>query len=290
MNKRTILYGYEIIGGKTVVLETEAAVIRDIYADYLSGNSLKTVAAKLTERGITYYLDKSVWTKNLIARIIVNPKYAGADGYPAIISQTDFELANKRKSEMGGIQTALPEITALIKSKMVCAECGRRMGRRNKWRSREKWMCPNGCRMDAYWGDTEVFSSLTSILNDVRSRPQLLRTEHSEPDHSPSIEVIRQTREIERMREQPKADFGVLSKMILQCAAMQYVCCPLNRDRAMTELLAERYRNLPSIITPDPTLIRETVEKIAVHRDGNMTVTFINHAEVTNRETEGATV
>lgn len=290
MNKRTILYGYEIVGGKTVVLETEAAVIRDIYADYLSGNSLKTVAAKLTEQGITYYLDKSVWTKNLIARIIVNPKYAGADGYPAIISQTDFELANKRKSEMGGTQTALPEITARIKSKMVCAECGRSMGRRNKWRSREKWMCPNGCRMDAYWGDTEVFSSLTSILNDVRTDPDLLRTEHSEMEYSPSVEVIRQKREIERMREQPKVDFGVLSKMILRCAAMQYECCPLDRGRTMTEALAERYRNLPSITMPDPTLIRETVEKIAVHRDGKMTVTFINHAEVMNRETEDETV
>ena len=50
--------------------------------------------------------NKSVWTKNLISRIIANPKFAGADGYPAIILQTDFELANKRKSDMGEIGRA----------------------------------------------------------------------------------------------------------------------------------------------------------------------------------------
>ena len=81
------------------------------------------------------YLDKSVWTKNLISRIIANPKYEGADGYPAIISQADFELANKRKSDMGGTQTELPEITVLIKSKLFCSCCGQNMGRRNKWLS-----------------------------------------------------------------------------------------------------------------------------------------------------------
>ena len=148
MSLRTILYGYEVKNGKYLVLESEATVVRDIFADYIGGKSLKAIAAELTAQGIIYYLDKTVWTKNLISRIIANPKYAGADGYPSIISLTDFELANKRKSDMGGTQTELPEITTLIKSKLVCSCCGQNMGRRNKWRSREKWLCPSGCKVD----------------------------------------------------------------------------------------------------------------------------------------------
>ena len=27
------------------------------------------------------------------------------------------------------------------------------MGRRSKWRSREKWLCPNGCKQDIYIAD-----------------------------------------------------------------------------------------------------------------------------------------
>ena len=36
-------------------------------------------------------------------------------------------------------------------------------------------------------------------------------------------------------------------------------------------------------------LIRETVQKIAVNTNGTLKVTFINHAEVTNKETEEIT-
>jgi hypothetical protein len=57
----------------------------------------------------------------------------------------------------------------------------------------------------------------------------------------------------------------------------------------MTEALMDKYRNLPIITELDITLIRETVQKIAVNRDGTLTVTFINHAEVTNIETEDKT-
>jgi hypothetical protein len=103
------------------------------------------------------------------------------------------------------------------------------------------------------------------------------------------MEVIRQNKEIERVKEQTGVEFGVLSKMILKCVEQKYECCPLDRSRAMTEALMDKYRNLPIITDLDITLIRETVQKIAVNRDGTLTVTFINHAEVTNIETEEKT-
>ena len=103
------------------------------------------------------------------------------------------------------------------------------------------------------------------------------------------MEVIRQNKEIERVKEQTGVEFGVLSKMILKCVEHKYECCPLDRSRAMTEALMEKYRNLPIFTELDTVLIRETVQKIAVNRDGTLTVTFINHAEVTNIETEEKT-
>ena len=289
MSLRTILYGYEVKNGKPVIFETEAKVVRDIFADYIGGKSLKAIAAELTERGIIYYLDKSVWTKNLISRIIANPKCAGVDGYPAIISKTDFELANKRKSDMCGTQTELPEITTLIKSKLVCSCCGQNMGRRNKWATREKWICTSGCKVDKYLDDREIFSALFHTLNRVRSNPELLRLNTTPVEYSPSMEVIRQNKEIERVKEQTGVAFGVLSQMVLKCVEHKYECCPLDRSRAMTEALMDKYRNLPIITELDTMLIRETVQKIAVNRDGTLIVTFINHAEVTNIETEEKT-
>ena len=163
------------------------------------------------------------------------------------------------------------------------------MGRRNKWRSREKWLCSSGCKVDIYLGDREIFTALLIILNRVRNNPELLRLNTASIEYSPSMEVIRQNKEIERVKEQTGVEFGVLSKMILKCVERKYECCPLDRSRAMTEALMDKYRNLPIITELDITLIRETVQKIAVNRDGTLTVTFINHAEVTNIETEDKT-
>ena len=48
MSLRTILYGYEVKNGKYLVLEIEAKVVRDIFADYIGGKSLNAIAAELT--------------------------------------------------------------------------------------------------------------------------------------------------------------------------------------------------------------------------------------------------
>jgi hypothetical protein len=138
-------------------------------------------------------------------------------------------------------------------------------------------------------GDREIFSALINTLNRVRNTPELLKLKTTPIEYSPSMEVIRQNKEIERVKEQTGVEFGVLSKMILKCVEHKYECCPLDRSRAMTEALIDKYRNLPIITEFDVTLIRETVQKIAVNRDGTLTVTFINHAEVTNIETEEQT-
>ena len=55
----------------------------------------------------------------------------------------------------------------------------------------------------------------------------------------------------------------------------------------MTDALMDKYRRLPPIYELDEVLIRETVEKISVNSNGTLTVTFINHAEVTNNEHGG---
>ena len=104
MSIRTLLFGYEMKDGKLYALDEEAQIVRKIYMDYMSGRSLKSIATELTSMGVTYYLEKTVWSKNIISRILADPRYAGADGYPVIISQDDFEHASGRKSAMGGAQ------------------------------------------------------------------------------------------------------------------------------------------------------------------------------------------
>ena len=289
MSIRTLLFGYEMKDGKLYALDEEAQIVRKIYMDYMSGRSLKSIAEELTSIGVTYYLDKTIWSKNIISRILADPRYAGADSYPAIISQADFERASGRKSAMGGAQAEIPEMTAEVKSKMVCASCGRNMGRRNKWRSREKWLCPSGCAVDIYLSDDHIINAIQNIMNRVQNCPDLLRYHVSSAEYMPSIDVIRQSKEIDRLKEQRGIDFGVLSGMVLKCVESKYECCPLDRSKAMTDALVDKYRKLAPTNEIDITLIRETVETISVNRNGTLTIRFMNHAEVTNTDNEEVT-
>ena len=283
MKLRTILYGYEMKNGQMAVVDSEAAVVRSIFALYIEGKSLKEIAQGLTEQGVTYYLEKNEWNKNMVSRILDNPNYVGEGKYPSIISKADFELATKRKSKMGGTQTELPAITTLIKSKTVCAQCGRKMGRINKWRSREKWVCPNSCKVDMYYGDKELLGGTLAVLNQAIQSPGMLATVSSSREYEPTLEITRQEKEIERMMEQTGIEFGVISKMALQCVAHKYECCPFDKSLALTEALMERFGSMMMLHELNDDLIRTAVQKISINRDGSLTVEFINGSEITSQ-------
>ena len=283
MKLRTILYGYEIRNGQMAVAESEAATVRDIFSSYIEGKSLKKIAKDLTERGITYYLEKNEWNKNMISRILDNPNYVGEGDYPSIISKTDFDLAAKRKSKMGGTQAELSSTILLIKSKTVCAQCGRKMGRISKWRSREKWVCPSSCKIDAYYGDKELLNGTLAILNQAAQSPKMLAIVSEATSYEPTLEITRQEKEIERMMEQSGVEFGVISKLVLQSTAHKYECCPFDKSLALTESLMDKYGSLPTLNGLDNDLVRTTVQKISINRDGTVTVQFINDAEITSQ-------
>lgn len=95
LKNRNIPFGYCITNGEYYVNEQEAEAIRQIFARYIGGDSLKTIAAQMT---VPYNTCKTVWNKNMVSRVLENRRYLGENGYPAIISQEDFDTANQIKA------------------------------------------------------------------------------------------------------------------------------------------------------------------------------------------------
>ena len=95
LKNRNIPFGYCIRGGEYAVNEQEAEAIRQIFAQYIGGDSLKTIAVQMT---VPYNACKPVWNKNMVSRVLENHRYLGENGYPAIISQEDFDTANQIKA------------------------------------------------------------------------------------------------------------------------------------------------------------------------------------------------
>lgn len=70
-------YGYDIIGGKAVINEEQAANLREICKNYLSGMSFKNAAAAVG-------LDMSHCG---VKRMMLNARYLGDEFYPAILTE-----------------------------------------------------------------------------------------------------------------------------------------------------------------------------------------------------------
>ncbi len=96
LKNRNIPFGYCIVNGKYALNAPEADAVRKIFADYIGGKSLKTIAAEMQ---IPYNMGKVVWNKNMVYRVLENKKYIGENEYPQIIAADDFDQAARIKAE-----------------------------------------------------------------------------------------------------------------------------------------------------------------------------------------------
>ena len=96
LKNRSIPFGYCIVNGKYALNTAESKTVQKIFADYISGKSLKNIAAEMQ---IPYNIGKAQWNKNMVCRVLENRKYIGENGYPQIITARDFEQAAHIKEE-----------------------------------------------------------------------------------------------------------------------------------------------------------------------------------------------
>ena len=118
MGNRKLPFGYQMRMGEIVRNEPEAKAVQDIFLQYTFGASLKEIAEQMSKTGPAYDEGKS-WNKNMIARILENPKYTGADSYPKLVDIKLFESAAEKRQT----KQRLPERTPAQKAlKRVCSK------------------------------------------------------------------------------------------------------------------------------------------------------------------------
>ena len=118
MGNRKLPFGYQMRMGEIIRNEPEAKAVQDIFLQYTFGASLKEIAEQMSKTGPAYDEGKS-WNKNMIARILENTKYTGADGYPKLVDIKLFEAAAEKRQT----KQRLPERTPAQKAlKRVCSK------------------------------------------------------------------------------------------------------------------------------------------------------------------------
>lgn len=105
LKNRSIPFGYCMVNGKYALNTPEVEAVREIFADYIGGKSLKTIAAEMQ---IPYNMGKAVWNKNMVCRVLENRKYIGENDYPQIITSEDFNMAARIKAERNTYRKPAP--------------------------------------------------------------------------------------------------------------------------------------------------------------------------------------
>lgn len=100
VGNRKILYGYKMVKGEIVPNKSEQNIVQSIFTQYASGVSYGKIATKLTQQGSIYHENKSIWNKNMVARILQNVRYLGDDDYPPVLEENLFQsVVNARKNK-----------------------------------------------------------------------------------------------------------------------------------------------------------------------------------------------
>lgn len=102
MMQRHMPLGYGIKNGKAVIVPETAAIVRQVFQDYISGISTYRIAKELTKKGVPNASHKPSWNHGSIGKILENEKYKG----DAILQKgytVDF-LTKKRVMNQGEIQ------------------------------------------------------------------------------------------------------------------------------------------------------------------------------------------
>ena len=283
MANRMISYGYGVKDGVLVVIDHESQIVNRIFQEYIDGKMLGEIATELTQEHVEYFLGNCSWNKSRIDRIIDNEKYIGADGYPQIVNDDVFMYAKKLKDGKGAKKKHFDEpIEYLRNNKVTCSQCGGHIRRISTWRSREKWLCRDGCKNDIYLSDDVIFSGIKAIVYKIVSNPDcIIPINEDKPN---SIEVRRTMSEINRLFNEKNPTFSAGKKLIFHLAETRFELYDEKTPDVYTDMIVEDCNRVKTMDRVDKQFMEKYCEQISVDKRGYVSIHFVNGAEVSSKE------
>lgn len=288
MRNRLLPLGYKIENGEIAIHEQEAEIVKGIFADYCSGNSLKTLVNILNDRNAVFKENGAEWNKGRIYHILMDRRYIGEKSYPQII---DTEVFNKAKNLKDSKRVSKRPISAeaeCLKGKVFCGRCGSRYVRIIDSDKKERWICANGCRLGRRPTDEKLSAAIKDIMIRVARMPELLLQPIPDAGYKRTLEIMRLTNEIARMNEQVAPSFNTGKTLLFQIAASKFSAC--KEDKSIyTDYVLEQIKSAVERGGADVEFIKNAVYKVLVTGKNEYAVVFVNGATVSDKEvTDGA--
>jgi len=170
-----IPYGYALThDGNIVVDEHQALIVKEIYAQYLAGNSSGTIASMLMSQQVLSPSNNEKWNRIAIDNILSNRKYLFK-----IISEEQFfevQFEKERRSNInqdnGRRKTTRYNSQNVLSGLLICAECGANYRRITRGSGEIVWRCGNRveygskiCKSAPTISDSSLKEQLCNILH-----------------------------------------------------------------------------------------------------------------------------
>jgi len=233
-------FGYRLKNRNLYVVESEAAVVRRIFAEYLAGKGTNAIAAEFNSEGIPFRNGKVNWRHENVANILKNEKYSGnvilqkryttdtlpfkqkynhgekmryyvENSHPAIVSKSDFDTAQRlliMRRPQSEQQSPHP-----FRRRIICNECGSTFKRR-VWNDIVYWVCrahnENAAKCSIRQiPETEIYAAFVRLWNTLQRHGQTVikpliagRTELQTKLTISDTRLIDVNREIAELNEQ----------------------------------------------------------------------------------------
>ena len=279
---RTIPFGYCMKNGEITTEPKEVYAVVTIFDEYLKGRSLSEIAKLMQSEKIRYNADSDKWNKNMVKRIIENEKYLGTDKYPQIIDDDTFRLANEKRIRKATTLDLIPDDLQEIRKCTYCTECGHKLSRIGGNSKYEKWDCrnPDCYKFEYRLTDQMIIGAVLTVLNTAIANPSLLEYGGEISVYSPTVDVIRQQNEINRMTDSAQIDFDRVKAEIFRLAELKYDCCTYSPQKtAEIKALLENHEQLNTL---DIGLFKSCVNRILISHFCTIEVELINGTRIQN--------
>ena len=282
MKNRYTPFGYCIRNGKIVAVPNEAEVVQKVFSEYISGKSLKNIAASLTADKIEYLPEKWQWNKNRVVRIINDERYLGNEIYEAIIDSATFEQAqNVKLSRNTQNEYDRDKVISSSITPILCGKCGYPTHRIHDKRSKfkQKHVCINPeCRAEYLISDDKMVQIISRLLEEAYLTLEITAAS------SDLLEIHRLEQEFARTLEYPDIDVEKAQAMIFECANKKYQA--ISQGRENYDKLKHDLNN-PQFKINRQTVM-ELVKQIKLTDDCNIQVTLIN-GQIIEKESHDGT-
>lgn len=233
-------YGYKMEFGEVVLHPAEADTVRWIYDSYLAGDSYSALVVKLGERGIPYDEDKP-WNKNMAARILADCRYTGGAGFPPIIPEAKFQMAQAQRQR----RTSPHKKTAAQKElRKLC-----------------------GGSLPA-WVERQVLG----ILNRLIQHPELITCPVLEDEPTPEVKKLR--RELDGLLHCPPVDEAQAKNLAFRLPSLQLDA--IGPEEYETLRLRRLFQNRQPMAELEQGPLHDSVRRISVSK-GKVTVLLKNN-------------